>query len=307
MDESSRILIVDDERHNIKVLADFLRDEHRIMAAKSGKQAIEAVQGPNLPDLILLDIMMPGMDGYDVCRQLKADPRTMHIPVIFITALDASDDEARGFDVGAVDYIAKPFKPVIVKARVRTHIQLKRKTDLLERLALLDGLTEIPNRRCFDVTLEKELRRKKRDGSLLSLVILDIDYFKKYNDTYGHAAGDTCLRQVAGAMKECIKRGSDFAARYGGEEFAIILPGTDGNGAMTIAEKVRHSVAALDIRHAASDVAGHVTVSLGVATVFEDRDVSPVDLINAADAALYQAKEMGRNRVNFLSGPTGSH
>ena len=307
MDESSRVLIVDDERHNIKVLADFLRNEHRIMAAKSGKQAIEAVQGPNLPDLILLDIMMPGMDGYDVCRQLKADPRTMHIPVIFITALDASDDEARGFDVGAVDYIAKPFKPVIVKARVRTHIQLKRKTDLLERLALLDGLTEIPNRRCFDVTLEKELRRKKRDGSLLSLVILDIDYFKKYNDTYGHAAGDTCLRQVAGAMKECIKRGSDFAARYGGEEFAIILPGTDGNGAMTIAEKVRHSVAALDIRHAASDVAGHVTVSLGVATVFEDQDVSPVDLINAADAALYQAKEMGRNRVNFLSGPTGSH
>jgi len=307
MDESSRVLIVDDERHNIKVLADFLRNEHRIMAAKSGKQAIEAVQGPNLPDLILLDIMMPGMDGYDVCRQLKADTRTMHIPVIFITALDASDDEARGFDVGAVDYIAKPFKPVIVKARVRTHIQLKRKTDLLERLALLDGLTEIPNRRCFDVTLEKELRRKKRDGSLLSLVILDIDYFKKYNDTYGHAAGDTCLRQVAGAMKECIKRGSDFAARYGGEEFAIILSGTDRNGAITIAEKVRHSVAALDIRHAASDVAGHVTVSLGVATVFEDRDVSPVDLINAADAALYQAKEMGRNRVNFLSGPTGSH
>ena len=307
MDESSRVLIVDDERHNIKVLADFLRNEHRIMAAKSGKQAIEAVQGPNLPDLILLDIMMPGMDGYDVCRQLKADTRTMHIPVIFITALDASDDEARGFDVGAVDYIAKPFKPVIVKARVRTHIQLKRKTDLLERLALLDGLTEIPNRRCFDVTLEKELRRKKRDGSFLSLVILDIDYFKKYNDTYGHAAGDACLRQVAGAMEGCIKRGSDFAARYGGEEFAIILSGTDRNGAITIAEKVRHSVAALDIRHAASDVAGHVTVSLGVATVFEDQDVSPVDLINAADAALYQAKEMGRNRVNFLSGPTGSH
>jgi len=306
MDESSRVLIVDDERHNIKVLADFLRNEHRIMAAKSGKQAIEAVQGPNLPDLILLDIMMPGMDGYDVCRQLKADTRTMHIPVIFITALDASDDEARGFDVGAVDYIAKPFKPVIVKARVRTHIQLKRKTDLLERLALLDGLTEIPNRRCFDVTLEKELRRKKRDGSFLSLVILDIDYFKKYNDTYGHAAGDACLRQVAGAMEGCIKRGSDFAARYGGEEFAIILSGTDRNGAITIAEKVRHSVAALDIRHAASDVAGHVTVSLGVATVFEDQDVSPVDLINAADAALYQAKEMGRNRVNFLSGPTGT-
>ncbi len=307
MDEPSRILIVDDERYNIKTLTDFLRDEHRIMAAKSGEQALKAVQGPNLPDLILLDIMMPGMDGYAVCRQLKADTRTMHIPVIFITALDASDDEARGFDAGAVDYITKPFKPVIVKARVRTHIQLKRKTDLLDRLALLDGLMEIPNRRHFDITLEKELRRKARDISFLSLVMLDIDYFKKYNDTYGHTAGDTCLRQVAGAIKGCIKRESDFAARYGGEEFAIILPGTDRNGAMTIAEEVRCSVAALDIRHAASDVADHVTVSLGVATISGDQGIPSVDLINAADASLYQAKGTGRNRVNFLSGPTGTH
>lgn len=267
MDEFSRILIVDDERYNIRVLTDLLREDYKIMAAKDGEAAFKAAQGPNPPDLVLLDIMMPGLDGYDVCKKLKADSRTMHIPVIFVTALDASDDEAKGFELGAVDYITKPFKPVIVKARVRTHIQLKRKTDLLDRMASIDGLTEIPNRRHFDVTLERELRRVARSGSFLSLILSDIDYFKKYNDYYGHAGGDACLRRVAKAVEGCIKRASDCIARYGGEEFAIILPETDTEGAMSIAEEVRLSVAALNIQHEASDVSDHVSLSLGVATV----------------------------------------
>jgi len=297
MDEFSRILIVDDERYNIKVLIDLLREDHKIMVAKTGEQALNAAQGPNPPDLILLDIMMPGLDGYEVCKRLKADSRTMHIPVIFVTALDASDDEAKGFEIGAVDYITKPFKSVIVKARVRTHIQLKHKTDLLDRMALLDGLTEIPNRRSFDVTLEKEISRATRSKSFLSLILMDIDFFKKYNDHYGHVAGDSCLRQVAKAVEGVKKRGSDFAARYGGEEFAMILPGSDMEGAMQLAEDVRCAVAALNIQHMTSDVAEYVSLSLGVATTLPDQKISPVDLINASDKALYQAKANGRNCV----------
>jgi diguanylate cyclase (GGDEF)-like protein len=297
MDKFSRILIVDDERHNIKVLTELLREEYKIMAAKTGEQALKAVQGPNPPDLILLDIMMPGIDGYEVCRRLKADSLSMHIPVIFVSALDASDDESHGFELGAVDYITKPFKPVVVKARVKTHIQLKQKSDLLERMASIDGLTDIPNRRNFDDTLERELRKATRNGSLLSLILMDIDFFKKHNDYYGHAEGDDCLRRVAKAVDACMKRASDFAARYGGEEFAVILPETDTDGAVHVAEKIRIRVAQLNISHAASDVADHVSISLGVATVSGSQDSSPVDIIKAADTFLYKAKETGRNRV----------
>ena len=297
MDKFSRILIVDDERHNIKVLTELLREEYKIMAAKTGEQALKAVQGPNPPDLILLDIMMPGINGYEVCKRLKADSLSMHIPVIFVSALDASDDESHGFELGAVDYITKPFKPVVVKARVRTHIQLKQKSDLLERMASIDGLTDIPNRRNFDDTLEKELRKAARNGSLLSLILMDIDFFKKYNDYYGHAEGDDCLRRVAKAAAACMRRASDFAARYGGEEFAVILPETDTDGAVHIAEKIRLAVAQLNINHAASDVVDHVSISLGVTTVSGNQDSSPVDLIKAADTFLYKAKETGRNRV----------
>lgn len=300
MDETSRILIVDDERYNINVLTDFLREDYKIMAAKSGEQALIAAQGPHPPDLILLDIMMPGMDGYEVCKQLKAGNRTMHIPVIFVTALDSSDDEARGFAIGAVDYITKPFKPVIVKARVRTHIQLKQKTDLLDRMALLDGLTEIPNRRCFDTTLKREICRAARNGSLLALILMDIDFFKKYNDYYGHASGDACLQKVAKSLQGAIKRGADFVARYGGEEFVMLLPGTDLEGALYVAEKARRAVLELHIQHAASDIAEYVSLSLGVAAIVVDQSVMPIDLIERADASLYKAKERGRNRICSL-------
>ena len=219
-----RILIVDDQRQNIKVLKDFLRDDYKIMAAKTGEQALEAARSATPPDLILLDIIMPGMDGYHVCRQLKEDPKTMHIPVIFVTGLGSTSEEAKGFEMGAVDYITKPFRPVIVRARIKTHIQLKRKSDLLDRLASIDGLTEIPNRRCFDATLEREMRRAFRNRAWVSLILMDIDLFKKYNDHYGHAAGDTCLRRVAKAAERVLLRASDQVARYGGEEFGIILP-----------------------------------------------------------------------------------
>lgn len=296
MDGAGRVLIVDDDRSNIRALTGFLKREYSVLEAQTGEQALEIAQSPDQPDLILLDIMMPKMDGYEVCRRLKADSRTRQIPIIFVTALDASQNEAKGFELGAVDYITKPFNPLIVKARVRTHVQLKQKTDLFDRMASVDALTKIGNRRGFDLVLEKEIRRAARDGSLLSLILMDIDFFKKFNDFYGHAAGDECLQRVAKAVAGVIHRASDFAARYGGEEFALILPGTDMNGAMHVAEMARHAVTALNIRHEASDIAEHVSLSLGIVTVAVDRQTLPLDLIQAADNALYQAKKTGRNR-----------
>lgn len=297
MDKFNRILIVDDERQNIKILTEFLRDDYKIMAAKDGETAIRALEKSTLPDLILLDIIMPGLNGYEVIKRLKSDERTRGIPVIFITALDATDDESLGFEMGAVDYITKPFKPVIVKARVKTHMQLKQKTDLLDRLALFDGLTQIPNRRNFDSILEKEMRKTARNNSLISLLLMDIDYFKNFNDTYGHIEGDTCLKRVARALEQVAARPGDFVARYGGEEFAMILPETDLRGALHIAEQAQAAVAQLHIPHDSSRVCREVSISVGVATKANGAAYPPTAFIEKADAALYRAKANGRNCV----------
>lgn len=313
MDKSERILIVDDESHNRKMLTELLKTEYKIMVAKNGAQALNAAKGKNRPDLILLDLLMPDMDGYEVFKKLKNEEKTKNIPVIFITALDKAADEVMGLELGAVDYITKPINPVIVKTRVKTHMTLKRKTDLLEKMVSLDGLTEIPNRRRFDEKLLNELRRAGRSKTALPLILADIDCFKNYNDNYGHAQGDKCLRDVAKAVKKIIKRSSDLAARYGGEEFGIILPATDLDGAMAIAEAIRLAVAALNIPHAFSKAADYVSLSLGVACIepgnilyslesIKDADTAlnkiKIKLIEAADAALYRAKEKGRNQVS---------
>jgi diguanylate cyclase (GGDEF)-like protein len=297
MDDRSRILIVDDERHNIKLLTEFLRLDYKIMAAKTGEQALKALESVTLPDLILLDIMMPGIDGYEVLSSLKSNELTKEIPVIFITALESTSDESKGFEMGAVDYIKKPFKPIIVKARVKTHIELKRKTLLLERMASIDGLTQISNRRSFDNNLEKEVRRASRTQSQLSMVMMDIDFFKGYNDHYGHAGGDDCLQRVAGAVSKIPKRAGDTVSRYGGEEFAVILPNTPYHGAIKVSENIRQAVEDLNLSHAGSNISEVVTMSLGVTTVTGGKGLKPLNLIKKADEALYMAKEQGRNRV----------
>ena len=223
-------------------------------------------------------------------------PRTLvQNPVIFITALGEEEDETKGLALGAVDYIIKPLKPAIVRARVRTHLDLKRKTDQLETLVCLDGLTGIPNRRGFDEVLTREWNQAARNREMLSCILLDVDFFKKYNDLYGHAAGDACLRKIALALTTCLKRPADYVARYGGEEFAAILPGTDAQGALYVAEEMRAGVCALGIEHADSIVAGHVTLSLGVATMTPQPDLPMLSLVQAADTALYGAKSSGRN------------
>ncbi|ADH85345.1 diguanylate cyclase [Desulfurivibrio alkaliphilus] len=295
------ILVVDDQPANIQALGALLKDEYRVRVATSGEKALAMLQDGNqeLPDLILLDIKMPGIDGYEVCRRLKENPATSGIAIIFVTALDAASEEEHGLNLGAVDYITKPFNPAIVRARVHTHMNLKRKTDLLEKFALLDGLTGIPNRRHFDELFDKEMRRCLRNGLPLSVIMTDIDHFKGFNDNYGHGAGDKCLQKVAGALSGSLVRPGDSICRYGGEEFVALLPGTDAAGAREVAERLRVAVEALAITHEHSSAAPVVTVSLGAATLDPRRD-SETDrqpLLSRADQALYAAKEAGRNRV----------
>ncbi|NVZ08840.1 PleD family two-component system response regulator [Allochromatium humboldtianum] len=290
------ILIVDDMPANIRVLADTLKSDYRVRVATSGAKALEIAAGSPPPDLILLDVMMPEMDGYEVCRRLKDDPRTSTIPIIFVTAKDEAEEEAHGLGLGAVDYIAKPFHLPIVRARVRTHVNLKRKTDLLDSLASLDGLTHIPNRRRFDEALKLEWARAAREGTSLAVAMLDVDYFKPYNDHYGHGRGDECLRRVADALSARLQRPADLAARYGGEEFVLLLPDTDAAGALALAESCRAAVSALCIPHDYSAAADHVTLSIGVAATQPPSDGASL-LLARADEALYRAKSEGRNRV----------
>ncbi|ANC92196.1 GGDEF domain-containing protein [Azospirillum humicireducens] len=297
-----KILVVDDIPSNVHVLSRILKDEYDIYFATDGEKALDLVQ-VRMPDLVLLDIMMPGMDGFEVCRRIKGDPATHDIPVIFISAKSEVEDETRGLEVGAIDFITKPISPPIVKARVRNHLLLKRQTDLLRSLSFLDGLTGIANRRRFDDAMSREWRRCARAHLPLSLIILDVDHFKAYNDQYGHQVGDECLRVVAEVLSERTRRPSDLVARYGGEEFVCLLPETDGPGATRVAEDLRAGVAERRIPHAQSPVAPFVTISLGVATVIPSAAGSPDRLAEIADQLLYRAKRAGRNRVQDATVP----
>jgi diguanylate cyclase (GGDEF)-like protein len=266
------------------------------MVATDGELGLTAARA-NLPDLILLDVTMPGISGHDVCRALKEDPATQSIPIIFITALVDADDETHGFDLGAADYITKPFNHAVVKARVRTQLRLKAQADLIASYAFRDGLTGLHNRRSLDQKLEREWHRCQRSGLPLSVALLDVDHFKLFNDTYGHGTGDECLKAVGAALKGCIKRSSDMAARYGGEEFAIILPECDPTAAAAVAEEVRNAIEALAIGHSRSSAGSVVTVSVGIASLVPSEEAIPTDLWVMADRLLYRAKEGGRNRV----------
>lgn len=291
------ILIVDDTPENIKVLGEELRSAYKIKIATDGEKALRIALSATPPDLILLDVVMPGMDGYEVCRRLKEDPVTQHIPVIFITGRTDIADETRGLEVGAVDYIAKPFNLAIVKARVRTHVELKRQRDVLEIQSTLDGLTGIANRRRFEAFLDQEWNRALRTSSHVSMVMMDIDCFKEFNDHYGHLAGDECLKSVAHALTLNMRRTTDMIARYGGEEFVAVLPATDHIGALQVAQNLRDAVEKLNIDHAFSSAARHVTLSAGVATILPTMHIQPEQLLDSADRALYQAKQAGRNTI----------
>ncbi|MBT3536286.1 MAG: diguanylate cyclase [Rhodospirillaceae bacterium] len=295
-DNRGSILIVDDETINLDILSEALDDDYDLMYATNGRDAIEAAQEA-LPDLILLDVMMPEMDGYQVCSLLKADAATADIPVIFLTGLSSSSDELKGLEVGAADYIAKPISVPIVRLRISNHMRLKKALTKLEMLSATDGLTEMANRRHLDERLERECNGSRKSVGKLSIILLDIDHFKDFNDTYGHQEGDECLVKVGRAISESVKRAKDLAARYGGEEFCCVLPDTTYEDATRIANRIRENVIALDIPNTGSSAEPIVTVSLGVVTIMPNGSVTPAQVIKMADDNLYAAKRAGRNRI----------
>jgi diguanylate cyclase (GGDEF)-like protein len=297
MNDRAVILIADDEVSNIEILSAVLEDDYEICFATSGAEALQLAQAVT-PDLILLDVLMPGMDGYAVCQAVKEDPLLADIPVIFTTALGDQEAEVRGLELGAVDYIAKPISPVIVRARVRNHIEMKRMRDQLAKLAVTDALTGLGNRRRLETTLGQEVMRLTRKAANLSVIILDIDFFKQFNDAYGHAAGDRCIAMVGATLNREVRRAADLAARYGGEEFACVLPEMNHEEAMAVAHNIRDRVRALGIPHGRSDAAPYVTVSIGVATATCQLGMGPLSWIKAADMQLYLAKGAGRDSVS---------
>jgi len=308
--DRQKILIIDDTRANIQIMHAVLLDSYTIFFATNGQDGLRLAQ-QELPDLILLDVMMPEMDGYEVCAKIKNDPLIRQIPVIFITAMSEEEDEAKGLEAGAVDYITKPVSAPIVKARVKNHLELKRHRDMLEKLtveldiknrelnllARKDALTGLANRRYFDEILDAEIQRAFRSRQLLSLILCDVDFFKSYNDHYGHVAGDKCLQAIGEIMRQSFKRISDLPARYGGEEFAVIFPDTPPGNAGLMAEKLRQAMLEQALPHAFSAAAEFVTLSFGVVEALPTREMDAEWFINAADKALYQAKENGRNQV----------
>ncbi|MCG2583599.1 diguanylate cyclase domain-containing protein [Massilia sp. TS11] len=296
-----KVLVADDDAINRQVLGELLKPEYTVLLAKNGAQALERAQR-HAPDLILLDVMMPDMDGYEVLRQLRADPATAGIAVIFISGLDRPEDEANGLKLGAADYIAKPFNATVVMARVAMHLQLVRQRRLLESLAHVDALTELANRRRFDEVYQGEWRRAQRNGRPLSVALLDIDCFKQYNDHYGHPAGDRALRAVARTCASFMRRPADLACRYGGEEIVLLMPDTFAAQARHLVACVCQAVAQLTIAHAASPVGPSLTISVGGATYGGRGAETAGALFEAVDQQLYLAKQGGRNQIAWRAG-----
>ncbi len=324
------ILVVDDSRVVRAMLGAILNSVGYtdVVVAESAQAAFEALgldngSGRSGIDLILMDLTMPGMDGIAAMHRIRAASHLKDLPVIMVTGRVEPEYLKRAFEAGAIDYITKPVHEVELHARVRSALKLKYEIDqrkarehelvqtlkqletanqLLQHASATDGLTGVANRRQFDGVLEVEWARASRNRLWLSLILVDIDYFKLYNDTYGHPAGDACLKTVASVLVGSIHRPEDMVARYGGEEFAIMLPGTELAGAAIVADRIRTRVESMEIPHTGSEVIPYVTLSLGVASAVPRKDNTPTALISAADQALYQAKHEGRNRVREYIG-----
>ena len=325
----AKILVVDDEPDNLELLLTICVSQgYEVIRCDSGKLAIELAK-TDLPDLILLDVSMPEMDGFTVCRMLKGDCATQDIPIIFVSALNRVEDKALAFQIGGDDYITKPFQNEEIVLRIekqlRLHylqaelkarnqqlkLEIEKRQDLenrlrrtnqkLSKLALVDGLTNVANRYQFDKTLTKEWQRGQREKFHLGLILCDIDFFKSYNDGFGHQQGDLCLKQVARAISQAVKRPGDLVARYGGEEFAIILPRTTAQNALQVAEKIRQQIKNLGLVYPDSKVAQYVSLSLGVTSIIPQSQYTKEQLLATADLALYQAKERGRDRAILKS------
>ncbi|EPF2504382.1 diguanylate cyclase [Vibrio fluvialis] len=289
------VLVVDDQATNIQLIYQLLKNEYDVLMATTGQQAI-AVCREHKPDLILMDVLMPDINGWETCKILKRDPDIATIPVIFVTALTDQDDENACWDAGAVDFLQKPINANTLKHRVRAHLTLKHQSDLLRSLAYVDGLTGISSRRHFDQYMEAQMGHAFRKQESLGVLLIDIDFFKQYNDRYGHIAGDDCLRQVAQSLKQSCLRSADMVARYGGEEFVLVLPDTNERGLERIAQRIKQQLEQEAIAHIGSPTS-LLTVSAGGAVYLpgELPDGAEAMLI-LADTMLYKAKAEGRNR-----------
>lgn len=309
-----KVLVVEDSKVAIKAISSYLEDmDVHPLVAETGKEAIELYRDER-PDIILLDIILPDTDGFEVAKEVrKLQGQDDWTAIIFLSVMSKDEDLARGIEAGGDDYLMKPVGRVVVQAKVRAMYrlvqmqralvklagQLNDANQELQRLSMTDGLTGIANRRLFDESLVREWRRCLRIGKPMSIVLLDVDFFKKYNDRYGHQVGDDCLKAVAKEVARATPRPGDLAARYGGEEFVLILAETDQDGARWVAERIRQQLSALNIPHDDSNHK-HVTVSCGVASVVPSEELSVEKLVKSADIALYIAKEHGRNRVEYL-------
>lgn len=309
--ESPLILVIDDDRYMRLQLSQMVQQEgYRVETANDGEQGLEAFQRLR-PNLILMDALMPVMDGFTCCRQLLTLPGIETTPILMITGLEDQASVDQAFDVGAVDYVTKPIHWPVLRQRMRrvlreaqlaqalaqSNQELQQANQELYRLAIIDGLTQVANRRRFDQYLQQEWQRLSREQNSLSLILGDVDFFKAYNDAYGHQAGDRCLQTVAKAFSLAATRPADLVARYGGEEFVVILPNTLVSGALNVARQIQDNLNTFKIPHAHSHVSDYVTLSLGIASIVPSSSTTPEELIQSVDQALYQAKDKGRNQV----------
>ena len=299
-DTPLRPIILIDESPSTLTLRPELEEEFEVIQAPSAEAAIRRVGGARSPDLILLDLDRASVSPAEVCRAVRAQRPTQEIPIIFVTSQADPSLEAQSLEGGAADYLIKPLRAAVVLARVRSQLRIQQRTSLLLDLVRRDPLTQLANRRRFEEALAKECRRAERNGSSLSVLFVDVDYFKAYNDTWGHSMGDECLRRVATALKNTLRRGGDLVARWGGEEFVAVLPDTEQQGANVVAERCRSATEALKLPNAGSAVEPHITISVGVITA-RGSALSVDELVRAADRALYRAKEGGRNQVAWAA------
>lgn len=291
-----KVLIIDDSKLDLMVLADILKDEYEVVTANSGDEGVQKAKEVK-PVLILLDIIMPVMDGFGALAQLKADDSTKDIPVIFLTALSDEKTEEEGFMKGVNDYIKKPFNPRIVRARVRTHVKQYLYMRTIETQMSIDGLTGAYNRRAFEKQKNHLWDMAKMEQKPLSVLVMDIDFFKRVNDTYGHGEGDFVLKTVVNKVQSVVSEEPAFVARYGGEEFAVLLYGKNAEEAAQISERIRGAIFELKIPNKNSDVCPYLTISIGGCTWTPGEEITVDGMIEIADNMLYDAKHNGRNQV----------
>ncbi|WP_025419599.1 GGDEF domain-containing response regulator [Borrelia anserina] len=295
--EPHKLLLVDDTPTNLDLLVGILQYNYEIRIALNGIDALKQVEIFS-PDLILLDILLPDVSGYEVCKRLKSDPETRDIPIIFISSRDSIDAQLEGFNVGGVDYILKPFNGRIINARIKTHLELKRLRDYFKNLARIDGLTQIPNRRFFTDKFAKFWMQALEHSRNVIVGMLDIDYFKKYNDNYGHTNGDECLKLIAKSLNKIAVRYKIDIARYGGEEFILFSVGKSLDEMIKIVDILIEDIRNLAIVHEYSSISNFVTVSVGLAEQIP-HDSNFTNIIKRADDKLYEAKIFGRNQLKY--------